>query len=104
MRFITVTAMMAVVLLRLCQPAIPAEVTVVQGGKTFAGWSNDRGKLVILNSSGRTIMYGEINRMGAVELTLLSTGETFVGKVNPMGHGLLISTKTSETIKLEVER
>ena len=38
-------------------------------------------------SSGKTIMYGEVSRMGSVELTSELNDETYVGQVNPMGQG-----------------
>ena len=41
MRLVTVLIMMAVVVMLLCQPAIPGKVTVTQGGKSHEGWSSD---------------------------------------------------------------
>jgi len=104
MRLVTVLIMMAVVVMGLCQPAIPGNVTVSQGGKIHEGWSNERGKIVVLNSSGRTIMYGEVSRMGGVELTSMLREDTYAGRVNPMGRGLLISPKTGDTVRIEIER
>jgi len=49
-------------------------------------------------------MRGQVNRMGGVELTLLNTDETFVGRINPMGHGRLMSPRTGDTMGIEVER
>jgi len=43
MRCLTVTVMLAVVVMCCAQPALPGEVTVVQGGKSFSGWANDWG-------------------------------------------------------------
>ena len=104
MRLITVLIMMAVAVMLLCQPAIPGKVTVIQGGKSQEGWSSDRGKIVIMNPGGKTIMYGEVSRMGAVELTSELNDDTYVGQVNPMGLGLLISPKTGDSLRIEVER
>jgi hypothetical protein len=104
MRLVTILILMAVVVLGLCQPAIPGKVTVFQAGKSHEGSSNDQGKIVVTNPSGRTIMYGEVSRIGSVELTSMLTDDTYVGKVNPMGYGLLISPKTADTIRIELER
>jgi hypothetical protein len=104
MRFATVLIMMAVVVMLLCQPAFPGKVTVIQAGKTSEGWSSDRGKIVVSNPSGKTIMYGTISRMGSVTLNSMLNDDTYVGKVNPMGMGLLISPKTGDSIRIEVER
>jgi hypothetical protein len=49
-------------------------------------------------------MYGKVNRMGRVELTVPDTGERLVGRVNPMGHGLLMSPRTGDSLRIEVER
>ena len=104
MRCLTITVMLAVVVMCCAQPALPGEVTVVQGGKSFSGWANDWGGIVILNPRGRTIMRGQVNRMGGVELTPLNSDETFVGRINPMGHGRLMSPRTGDTMGIEVER
>ena len=104
MRFVSVLIMMAVIVMLLCQPAIPGKVTVTQGGKRHEGWSNDRGKIVVTDPSGKTIMYGTVSRMGSVELTTEVNDETYVGKVNPMGQALLMSPRTGDTIRIEVER
>ena len=104
MRLITVLIMMAAAVILLCQPAIPGNVTVTQGGKSYEGWSSDRGKIVVTNPGGKTIMYGEASRMGGVELTSELNGDTYVGQVNPMGLGWLISPRTGETLRIEVER
>jgi hypothetical protein len=103
-RFVTVLIMMAVVVMLLCQPAIPGKVTVTQGGKVHEGWSNDRGKIVITDPGGRTIIYGAVSRTGSVELTTESNDETYVGRINPMGRALLMSPRTGDTIRIEVER
>jgi len=104
MRLATVLIVMAVILLLICQSAIPGKVTVTQGGKSHEGWSSDRGKIVVTNPRGKTIMYGEVSRMGSVELTSKLNDDTYVGKVNPMGLGLLISPRTGDTLRIEVER
>jgi hypothetical protein len=104
MRLVTVLCMMGVVVMLLCQPAIPGKVTVTQGGKVHDGSSNDQGKIVITNPSGKTIIYGTVSRMGSVELTSELNDETYVGKINPMGHALLMSPRTGDTIRIEVER
>jgi hypothetical protein len=104
MRVVSVLIMMAVIVLLLCQPAFPGKVTVTQGGKRYEGWSNDRGKIVFTDPSGRTIIYGTVSRMGGVELTTEVNDETYVGKVNPMGQALLMSPRTGDTIRIEVER
>jgi len=104
MRLVTVLIMMAAVVMGLCQPAIPGKVTVSQGGKSHEGWSNERGKIVVMNASGRTIMYGEVSRMGGVELTSLLREDTYAGRINPMGRGLLVSPKTGAAVRIEMER
>jgi hypothetical protein len=104
MRLANVFIMMAVLVLLLCQPAIPGKVTVIQAGKTHEGWSSDGGKMVVSNPGGKTIMYGEITRMGSVQLTSTLNDDTYVGKVNPSGQGLLLSPKTGDCIRIEVER
>jgi hypothetical protein len=104
MRLATLLIMTAVAVILLGQPAVPGEVTVSQAGKTLQGWENDGGKIVIMDASGRTVMSGKVNRMGRVELTVLDTGEMLVGRVNPMGHGLLMSPRTGDSLRIEVER
>ena len=104
MRLITVFIMMALAVMLLCQPAIPGKVTVTQGGKSQEGWSSDQGKIVVTTPGGKTIMYGEVSRMNSVELTSKLNDDTYVGKVNPMGLGLLISPRTGDTLRIEVER
>jgi len=104
MRFATVLVMTAVAVILLGQPAVPGEVTVTQAGKSLHGWAHDRGKIVIMDSRGRSVMFGKVNRMGRVELTVLDTGEMFVGRLNPMGHGLLMSPRTGDSLRIEVER
>jgi hypothetical protein len=42
--------------------------------------------------------------MGGVELTSAVNDDTYVGKVNPMGQALLMSPRTGDTIRIEVER
>lgn len=103
MRRATVFIMMTVIVLCLCQPAIPGKVTVIQTGKTHEGWSSDQGKIVVTNPRGKTIMYGEVTRMGSVELTSSATDVTYVGQLNPMGHGLLMSPTTGDTLRIEVD-
>jgi hypothetical protein len=104
MRLVTVLIMMAAVVMLLCQPAISGKVTVTQGGKVYEGWSNDRGKIGIKGTSGQTIIYGTVTRMGSVELTTEVNNETYVGRINPMGRALLMSPRTGDTIRIEVER
>jgi hypothetical protein len=104
MRLVSVFIMMAAVLMLLCRPALPGKVTVTQGGKSQEGWSSDRGKIVIMNPSGKTIMYGEVSRMGSVELTSELSDDTYMGRVNPMGLGVLISPRTGDSLRIEVER
>jgi hypothetical protein len=104
MRFVSVLIMMAAMVMLLCQPAIPGKVTVTQGGKRHEGWSDDRGKIGVMGPGGKTIMHGTVSRMGSVELTTEVNGETYVGKVNPMGQALLMSPRTGDTIRIEVER
>jgi hypothetical protein len=104
MRLASVFIMMAAVVMLLCRPAIPGKVTVTQGGKSHEGWSSDGGKIVVTNPGGKTIMYGEVSRMGSVELTSKLNDDTYVGKVNPMGLGMLISPRTGDTLRIEVER
>jgi hypothetical protein len=104
MRRATVLIVMAVIVLWLCQPAISGKVTVTQGGKSHEGWSSDRGKIVVTTPLGKTIMYGEVSRMGSIELTSTVDDETYVGRVNPMGQGVLMSPRTGDTLRIEVER
>jgi hypothetical protein len=49
-------------------------------------------------------MYGEVSRMGSIELTSTVNDETYVGQVNPMGQGVLMSPRTGDTLRIEVER
>ena len=49
-------------------------------------------------------MYGEVSRMGSVELISKLNDDTYVGQVNPMGQGLLISPQTGDLLRIEVER
>jgi hypothetical protein len=103
-RLATVLIMTAVAVMFLGPPALPGEVTVIRAGKSLHGWAHDRGKIVIMDSHDRTIMLGKLNRMGRVELTVLATGEKFVGRVNPMGHGLLMSPRTGNSLQIQVGR
>ena len=97
--------MLVAVLIFLSPPAGAAgNVTIIQGGRSRQGWVNDRGKIVIRNSRGKTVFYGKMTRMGGVELTDQVTNEIFVGRVNPLGNGLLMSPRTGVTLRIEVER
>ncbi len=96
--------MLTIVVMCLAQPASSGDVTVVQGGKSYSGWSNNWGGILIQNSRGKIIMRGRVNRMGGIEIIPVDTGETFVGQVNPMGYGLLISPQTGNSMRVEVER
>lgn len=124
MRFVTILALMAMVLVGLCQPAISKDkkksdnifeaapkppppagnVTVIQGSKRFNGYTTDKGRVFIENDRGKVIMDGWINRTGAVTLYNSLRDDNFVGQVNPMGNGLLMSPTTYDTIRIEVER
>jgi hypothetical protein len=104
MRLVSVLLMMAVVVMLLCQSAIPGKVTITQGGKVHEGSSSDEGKIFVKNPSGKVIIYGTVSRMGSVELTSELNDDTYVGKINPMGHALLMSPRTGDTIRIEVER
>ena len=42
--------------------------------------------------------------MGGVDLTSKLNDETYVGQVNPMGLGWLISPRTGDTLRIEVGR
>jgi hypothetical protein len=79
-------------------------VTVIQGGKRFSGYKMDNGQIFVESDSGRTLMNGWINRMGAVSLYSTIRDDDYVGQVNPMGNGLLMSPKTGDTIRIEVQR
>jgi hypothetical protein len=124
MRFVTVLALMAVVMLVLCSPALPKDkkkddhnmfanqppprpaaisLTVIQGGKRYEGWGTDAGRIFV-EKNGRIIMDGWINRTGAVTFSSSISDDTYVGQVNPMGNGLLMSPTTSDTIRIEVQR
>ena len=45
-----------------------------------------------------------VSRTGGVKLTSRLNDDTYVGRVNLMGQGLLISPRTGESIRIEVER
>ncbi|MGA9756200.1 MAG: hypothetical protein WBV23_13775 [Desulfobaccales bacterium] len=104
MRLVIAMVMIAVVVFFSGQPASPGDVTVVQGGKSYSGWTNNWGGILIQNSRGKIIMRGRVNRMGGIEIIPVDTGESFVGQVNPMGYGLLISPQTGNSMRVEVER
>ena len=105
MRLITILALMAMVVMLLCQPALPkSEVTVIQGSQRFKGWTMDNGRIFVENDDGKIIMNGLISRTGVVELYSQIRDDSFVGQVNPMGKGLLMSPKTGETLRIEVQR
>jgi hypothetical protein len=123
MRLVTILALMAVVGLVLCPPALPKdkkkgdqnlfetapkppprdEVSVTQGSKKYEGWMTDSGRIFI-ERNGKVIMDGWVNRTGAVTLYSTLSDDNYVGQVNPMGNGLLMSPKTSDTIRIEVRR
>jgi hypothetical protein len=104
MRLIIVVIAMALTVLWLYQPGIPGKVTVIQAGQVHEGWSSDGGKIVVTNPRGRTIMYGEVSRTGGIELMSTLTEETYVGHLNPMGRGRLMSPRTGSTLRVDVER
>lgn len=123
MRLVTVLALMALAVVMLSAPAIPKdekkddhnlfqkapaprsmdEVAVTQGGKRYSGWVTDNGRFYI-ERNGRIIMNGWINRTGAVTLYSDLSDDNYVGQVNPMGTGLLMSPQTSDTMRIEVQR
>jgi hypothetical protein len=104
MRLVSVLLVTALIVVYLCRPAIPGEVTVTQGGKSYKGWNSDRGKIAVTNPGGKIIMYGEISRLGGVELTSELNDDTYVGQVRPSGEGWLISPRTGDTLRIVVER
>jgi hypothetical protein len=104
MRCITILVLMAAVVMGLCQPAFPGNVTVIQGTKRLSGWSTDNRKIYITNDMGRTIMVGHFNRTGTVEIYAILREENFVGQLNPMGTGLLISPTSGDTMRIEMDR
>jgi hypothetical protein len=122
MRLVTMLALMTLVMAVLSMPAIPKDakkddhnlfqnapppareqVAAIQGGKSYGGWISDNGRLYV-ERNGRIIMDGWINRTGAVTLYSTLSDDNYVGQVNPMGNGLLMSPKTSDTIRIEVQR
>jgi hypothetical protein len=104
MRWVTVLVMIAVVVVGLCQPALSANVTVIQGSKRLHGWTTDDRRIYITNDMGKTIMVGRFNRSGAVELYSILREDNFFGHLNPAGNGLLISPTSSDTMRIELER
>ncbi len=121
MRLVTILALMAVAMAAFCSPAIPkdkksdnnlfqnapaparAQVVAIQGGKRFDGWITDTGRFYI-ERNGKVVMNGWINRTGAATLYSTLSDDNYVGQVNPMGNGLLMSPKTSDTIRIEMQR
>jgi hypothetical protein len=59
---------------------------------------------VVTNPGGQTLLYGTVGRTGRVELTTRLNDDSYVGRVNLMGQGLLISPRTGDTLRIEVER
>ncbi len=78
-------------------------VAVIQGGKRYNGWSTDSGRFFI-ERDGKVIMDGWLSRTGAVQIYSTLSDDNYVGQLNPMGNGLLMSPKTSDTIRMEVQR
>jgi hypothetical protein len=121
MRLATILALMALGVVVLSTPAIPKDkkddhnlfqnvpvpareqVVAIRGSKRYTGWMTDSGRIYI-ERNGKIIMDGWINRTGAVTLYSTLSNDNYVGQVNPMGNGLLMSPQTSETIRLEVQR
>jgi hypothetical protein len=122
MRLVIILALMALAVIVLSTPAIPKDdkkgdhnlfqnapapareqVVAIQGSKRYGGWISDNGRLYI-EKNGRIIMDGWINRTGSVTLYSTLSDDNYVGQVNPMGNGLLMSPRTSDTIRLEVQR
>jgi hypothetical protein len=122
MRLVTILALMALVVAVLFTPAIPKDnkkddhnlfknapapareqVVAIQGNKRYSGWLSDNGRFYI-EKNGKIIMDGWINRTGAVTLYSRLSDDNYVGQVNPMGNGLLMSPQTSDTMRLEVQR
>jgi len=109
MRLVMVLALVALGMGLWGNPAwgkgpLGADVTVIQGSKRLYGWVNNYGRIQIQNASGRTIMFGAVTKMGSVELNSELTDESYVGRINSMGYGLLMSPVTGETIRIEIER
>ena len=109
MRLVMVLALVALGMGLWGNPAwgkgpLVADVTVIQGSKRLYGWVNNYGRIQIQNASGRTIMFGAVTKMGSVELNSELTDESYVGRINSMGYGLLMSPVTGETIRIEIER
>ena len=122
MRLVTILALMALVVVVLSTPAItkdekkgdhnlfqnapaPAreQVVAIKGSTRYIGWLTDSGKFYI-ERNGKIIMDGWVNRTGAVTLYSRLSDDNYVGQLNPMGNGLLMSPQTSDTIRLEVQR
>ena len=123
MRLVTILALMALAMVVFSTPAIPKDkkkddhnlfqnapappardqVAVIQGSKRFGGWALDSGRFYI-ERNGKVIMDGWINRTGAVTLYSTLSDDNYVGQLNPMGNGLLMSPTTSDTIRIEFER
>jgi hypothetical protein len=103
MRLVPLVVMTFLMVLGSGAPAFPGEVTVKQGTKTYSGWTNSWGGIMVANAKGKIIMRGRLNRTGSIEIIREETGETFVGQVNPMGYGLLFSSR-GDSLRVEVER
>ncbi|MFZ5448719.1 MAG: hypothetical protein ACOZFS_08815 [Thermodesulfobacteriota bacterium] len=79
-------------------------MTVIRGMKRYSGWSTDNGRIFVENPEGKIIMDGWMRRTGAVEIYSRIDDDSYVGQLNPMGNGLIMSPKTGETIRIEVQR
>ncbi len=104
MRLLTVLALMAVVVVVLCPPALPKDkkrddnnlfetapvlpkddvpvVAVIQGGKRYSGWSMDSGRFFI-EKEGKVIMDGWLSRTGAVQIYSTLSDDNYVGSSTP---------------------
>jgi len=103
MKTVFILLLMIIISLLSSRPGISGNATVYQGGKIYSGWVDDKGKVTMVNEYGKTIMYGNVSRMGGIEITDMRTSETFEGRVNPMGKGSLFS-KSGSKIRIELER
>jgi hypothetical protein len=128
MRLVTVLALVVIFAVGLCQPATPQiqkkkkpesnkyllpvkpppppanSVTIIRGLKHYNGYIMKGNQIIVENDYGRVIMDGWIRRTGAVELSSKINDDYYVGRVNPMGNGLLMSPDTGDTVRIEVVR
>jgi hypothetical protein len=100
-----VMLLMAVMIgLGASQPGIAGSLTAYQGGKTYSGWVDDKGRVVITNAYGKPLMSGWLNKYGGITINDERTKNYYQGRVSGFGNCILHSNTGGPSLRLEIER